>query len=126
MSLLGLLKSMLMYSQAPAAKPSPTCGGVCVVIWPTYSLPMQPPRFSCSRRLPSPISDTKVATERVQGPSAMQFRDGIQPAQLVRVADRVYAGDPAVLDHEGERRARVAGHLDAGRDRPVEQQRGHR
>src|ERR687894_1087268 len=47
----------------------------------------------------------------------------VQPGELVRVADRVDAGDPAVLDHEGDRRVELAGQVDPRRDRAVEQQR---
>src|SRR4028119_1657425 len=55
------------------------------------------------------------------GPSPPQLRHLFQPPQLVRVADRVDAGDPAVLDHEGDRRVELAGRVDPGRDRAVEQ-----
>src|SRR5215217_9013559 len=36
----------------------------------------------------------------------------VEPGQLVRVADRVDAGDPAVLDHEGDRGVELAGRVD--------------
>src|ERR1019366_2812309 len=58
------------------------------------------------------------------GSSPSQLRYLFQPPELVRVADRVDAGDPAALEHEGDRGAQLAGRVDPGRDRAVEQQRG--
>src|ERR671910_2267075 len=46
------------------------------------------------------------------GPSPPQLRHLFQPPQLVRVADRVDAGDPAVRDHQADRRVELAGELD--------------
>src|SRR5688572_33290423 len=48
----------------------------------------------------------------------------VEPAQLVRVAHRVHAGDPAVLDDEGDRRVELAARVDPRGDRAVDQQCG--
>src|ERR671912_84852 len=54
------------------------------------------------------------------GPSPPQLRHLFQPPQLVRVAHRVDAGDPAVRDHHADRRVELAGEIDpaGGRGRP--------
>ena len=44
----------------------------------------------------------------------------VQPGELVRVAHRVDAGDPAVLDDEADRRVELAAEVDPAGDRAVE------
>src|SRR5918997_1912234 len=44
----------------------------------------------------------------------------VQPGELVRVADRVDAGDPAVRDHQADRRVELAGEIDPAGGRAVQ------
>src|SRR5215217_2338599 len=44
----------------------------------------------------------------------------VQPGELVRVADCVDVGDPAVRDHQADRRVELAGEIDPGGGRAVQ------
>src|SRR3712207_6085465 len=57
---------------------------------------------------------------RVSNPSPPQLRHLFEPPQLARVADSVDAGDPAVLDREGDRRVEPAGEIDPAGKRAVQ------
>src|SRR5215204_2503277 len=54
------------------------------------------------------------------GPSPPQLHHLFQPPQLVRVADRVDAGDPALSDHQADRRVELACQIDTDGGRAVQ------
>jgi len=53
-----------------------------------------------------------------------KLRHLLQPPKLVRIADRVKAGNLAVLDDEADQRVELAARVEPGRHRAIDQQRG--